>query len=91
MYTKINSHKTTLQLYTERLVAEGFVIRRPDPEDRRVGLVSITSKGSRQLKTFKERRTLWIRQQLSGLDAGELEQLAQVMPLLERIVEGPSE
>ena len=80
----------TITKIVERLVAEGFVTRKPDPEDRRIGLVSITSKGSRQLKTFRERRTLWIREQLAGLDADELEQLALSLPVLERLIEGPA-
>lgn len=70
------------------LEARGLVERRPDPEDGRQAIMSLTEAGRQTLRTRRNARTELLAQVLStGFTPSELEQLLAVAPLLERLAQ----
>jgi DNA-binding MarR family transcriptional regulator len=70
------------------LEARGLVERRPDPEDGRQAIMSLTEAGLQTLRTRRNARTELLAQVLSTrFTPSELEQLLAVAPLLERLAQ----
>ena len=70
------------------LEARGLIARRPDPEDGRRAVVSVTRAGRRVLLTRRDARAELLAGALSdGFTAEELERLRDVAPLIERLAE----
>ncbi|MEW1722951.1 MarR family winged helix-turn-helix transcriptional regulator [Streptomyces sp. NPDC093109] len=69
------------------LRARGLVERRPDPDDGRRVVLTVTDAGLRALQDKRNARTGLIAGALTGgaFTAGELEQLAAAAPLLDRL------
>ncbi|NIY80486.1 2-oxoglutarate dehydrogenase E1 component [Celeribacter sp. HF31] len=59
MYTNIKRHKTTLQLYTERLVADGL-IPEGEIEDMKAAFQSLLNDEFEAGKTFKPNKADWL-------------------------------
>jgi len=74
MYTKIKKHKTTLQLYTERLVADGL-IPEGEIEDMKAAFQAHLNEEFEAGKEFKPNKADWLDGRWSHLDqeAGEYE------------------
>ncbi|MCR9087416.1 MAG: 2-oxoglutarate dehydrogenase E1 component [Rhodobacteraceae bacterium] len=74
MYTKIKRHKTTLQIYTERLVADGL-IPEGEIEDMKAAFQSHLNEEFEAGKDFKPNKADWLDGRWSHLDkeAGEYE------------------
>jgi DNA-binding MarR family transcriptional regulator len=71
------------------LEARGLVERRPDPEDGRRAVISVTEPGLRALWDRRNARTRQIARALSaGFTRAEIERLAAATPLLERLAQG---
>jgi DNA-binding MarR family transcriptional regulator len=70
------------------LEARGLVERRPDPEDGRKAILSITEAGLQVLWERRNAKTEQLAQALAnGFSHAELEQLMAVAPLLERLAQ----
>jgi DNA-binding MarR family transcriptional regulator len=70
------------------LQARGLVERRPDPEDGRRVILSVTDAGRQELQDKRNARTELLARALSGtFTPAELEQLAVAAPLLERLAQ----
>ncbi|MCL2555171.1 MAG: MarR family winged helix-turn-helix transcriptional regulator [Actinomycetia bacterium] len=71
------------------LRARGLVERRPDPDDGRRAVLSVTDAGRQALKDKRNARTELIARALTGstFTPAELEQLAAAAPLLERLAQ----
>jgi DNA-binding MarR family transcriptional regulator len=70
------------------LEARGLVERRPDPEDGRRAVISISRAGFRLLRHRRNARTEQLARALSReFTRSELEQLRAVAPLLERLAQ----
>jgi len=70
------------------LEARGLVERRPDPEDGRQAVISVTDAGLQVLRNRRNARTELLAQALStGFTRSELERLMAVAPLLERLAQ----
>ncbi|BBB02097.1 putative MarR family transcriptional regulator [Actinacidiphila reveromycinica] len=69
------------------LRARGLVERRPDPDDGRRGVLTVTDAGRRALQDKRDARTEVVARALAGgaFTAVELERLAAAAPLLERL------
>ncbi|MDX3075426.1 MarR family winged helix-turn-helix transcriptional regulator [Streptomyces sp. NPDC088354] len=69
------------------LRVRGLVERRPDPEDGRRVVLTVTGAGLQALKDKRNARTELLARALTGgaFTAAELEQLAAAAPLLERL------
>jgi DNA-binding MarR family transcriptional regulator len=70
------------------LEQRGLIERRPDPEDGRRAVVSVTDAGLAALWNRRNARTEQLAQALStGFTRAELRQLMEVAPLLERLAQ----
>lgn len=70
------------------LQARGLVERRPDPQDGRRVILTVTEAGRQALSDKRNARTELLSQVLTGtFSASELEQLAAAAPLLERLAQ----
>lgn len=63
----------------------GLVTRRPSETDGRQVVVELTPEAHRVLDEDRARRTAWLARRLDTLSPDELDLLARVAPLLERI------
>ncbi len=71
----------------ERLESRGFLLRLPDPSDRRQVLVSRTRDGDDFVERSRAVRTAWLTQQLGKLDAADRLLIAAAAPALTRLAE----
>jgi DNA-binding MarR family transcriptional regulator len=67
------------------LEEEGLVTRTADVSDKRVTQMAITKEGERRLEHSRGRKNAWLAQQLHALSSDELNAIAAVIPVLERI------
>ncbi|HUR77622.1 MAG TPA: MarR family transcriptional regulator [Acidimicrobiales bacterium] len=64
---------------------DGFVIRAPDPADRRVNYVTATAKGVGLVTESRRRKTAWLTDRLRQLTADERKRLADALDVLEAL------
>ena len=64
---------------TDRLVAEGLVVRHDDPADRRACTVKLTTEGRRQFRTMARAHEAWVAELLGGLSAAQQAQLFELL------------
>ena len=70
------------------LEARGLIERRPDPNDGRLGVLSVTAAGVQVLRNRRSARTEQLARALStGFTQEELRQLMAAVPLLERLAQ----
>ncbi len=67
------------------LEADAMVERRPDPDDRRRALVSLTSAGRARIEADRRAREGWLVKALEELPAADRETVEQAVEILERI------
>lgn len=70
----------------KRGVAQGIVVRIPDPEDGRLVHVALTDTGRNQMETFRASHIAMLERLLSDLDAGEQRAIEAALPALERLL-----
>ncbi len=69
------------------LETRGLVERRPDPDDGRRAVMSVTEAGLQALRNRRTARTERLAQALAGFTHSELKQLMMVAPLVERLAQ----
>src|SRR6478609_4458542 len=67
------------------LEERGYVARRPDPQDRRQCLVTLTDSGREVLIANRARRDEWLAVRIAELDPEERDVLRKVVPILEKV------
>jgi DNA-binding MarR family transcriptional regulator len=76
---------------TTRLVSEledqGLVSRRPDPDDGRAVLISITPAGSATVQTARSARGAMVEEFFERLSADDVDSIEAALPALERALE----
>lgn len=77
----------TMTKVVEKLEANGFVTRQVDDRDRRVSRVTVTAAGRRHLESTRDRRTAWLTDRLSQLDADQLHRLTASLDVLEALID----
>lgn len=70
-----------------KLEEQGFVVREPDASDRRVTRVRVSAEGQSYVERSRTLKNAYLAERLGRLGASERERLADVLPLLERLVE----
>jgi DNA-binding MarR family transcriptional regulator len=78
----------TMTRLVDGMERDGYVERRPDPDDRRAVIVRATPKGVRALKKGRSQRVEAFASELRTLPADQLKILSDGVDVLERIVEG---
>ena len=97
MYSAIKTHKTTLQLYTERLVKDGL-IPEGEIEDEKARFQAVLNEDFEASKEYRPNKADWLDGRWSGMGAGEgeyqrgatavpIERLREVGEALTRIPE----
>jgi len=75
----------TITRVVAKLQADGFLTRQPDPVDRRVTRVVVTSKGRALLGTSRRRKTEWLTTRLDDLDPDQRARLADALDTLDAL------
>jgi DNA-binding MarR family transcriptional regulator len=70
------------------LEGDGYVLRRPDPSDRRRVLIELTDHGIAALRADRRQREGWLAKAIAELSADEQAILAEAVPLLRDLAEG---
>jgi DNA-binding MarR family transcriptional regulator len=68
-----------------KLETDGFLTRQPDPADRRVTRVVVTTKGRNLLSTSRRRKTTWLATRLESLDPEARACLAEALDALDAL------
>jgi len=63
----------------DALESRGFVLRQPDPDDRRVWLVDVTAAGKEMVEIVSERDLVLRKQLRAGISREDRQQLADVL------------
>lgn len=67
------------------LEERGYVVRKPDPRDKRQAVVSITDAGRDVIRADRRRRNAWLALRIAELTPAEREVLRQAVPILEKV------
>ena len=76
----------TITKVVSKLEADGLVIRTPDPSDRRVCRVEISSQGADLLEEVRRRKTAWLTARISELDPESQRRLADALDVLDDLI-----
>jgi DNA-binding MarR family transcriptional regulator len=66
----------------------GLLVRAPHPTDGRQSIIAITDAGRAIVVEDRRRRAAWLAQRFATLTPEEQEQIANALPIIERIGEG---
>jgi MarR family 2-MHQ and catechol resistance regulon transcriptional repressor len=69
----------------DRLISKGYVERRPDPQDRRVSLICLTTAGAEKLRRIKPRHHARVSRRMRTLSH---DQVYELRNLLQQLFEG---
>jgi DNA-binding MarR family transcriptional regulator len=69
------------------LEESGLVVRRPDPEDRRICRVEVTDRGRDLIERSRTRKDAYLATRLATLAPNEIAVLREATPVLERLLE----
>lgn len=72
--------------HVQGLVARGWVVREPDPKDRRQSLLMVTDEGRRQFDLAQEQTVKTLLPVVEGLSADERESVHQALVALRRVL-----
>ncbi len=71
----------------DRLISKGLVERRPDPQDRRVSLICLTSTGVEKLRSIRPRHHASVSRRMHALSADEMQQFRTLLHTLHQGLE----
>jgi MarR family transcriptional regulator, 2-MHQ and catechol-resistance regulon repressor len=66
----------------DRLISKGYVRRKPDPQDRRVSLISLTLDGAEKLRRIKPRHHARVSRRMRSLSQTQVEELRDILQRL---------
>lgn len=75
----------------DRLEEGGYVRRRPNPQDRRGVILSVTAEGRRLVEQRRERGNAWLAGRLAGLCPAQRAMVSEALGVLEALVLGDDE
>jgi DNA-binding MarR family transcriptional regulator len=70
-----------------KLEADGFLVRTPDPSDRRVSHVACTRAGAELVEESRRRKTAWLTDRIQELDAESRSRLADALDVLDALTD----
>lgn len=66
-----------------RLEADGFVVRKTDPDDRRITWVTTSARGAALMAESRRRKTAWLAGRINTLEPDQQRRLAAALDVLE--------
>lgn len=66
----------------DRLVSKGFIERQPNPQDRRVSLISLTASGSEKLRSIRPRHHALVSRRMQQVGPEQMQQLRDLLKTL---------
>jgi MarR family 2-MHQ and catechol resistance regulon transcriptional repressor len=66
----------------DRLIAKGYVRRKPDPQDRRVSLICLTAAGADKLRRIKPRHHARVSRRMRTLSQAQVQELRDILQRL---------
>ncbi len=88
---KISMDPSTLTRTMDKLVEKDFVVRKPDPEDRRVVRAAITVEGKKIITRFEEQRRKKMESMLTEMTPEERSNLLGIFKTLHARIHGKAE
>lgn len=76
-YRVVDASVVSRQL--SQLEHSGLIVRRPDPEDRRVSFLRATSEGEREIAVLERHKSEWLGQALGEWSDADVSQLAELL------------
>jgi DNA-binding MarR family transcriptional regulator len=70
----------------ERLIADGFVTRRPSNLDRRIQIICLTVEGRQKFRRMAKKHSAWLADVMAGFPEEEIDELGKRLALLKRAV-----
>ena len=89
--TRMLCDNSNLTGIVDRLISKGFVERRPDPQDRRVSLICLTTAGAEKLRNIRPRHHASVSQRMRSLSEKEVQQLRRLLQTLYDGLQEPSD
>lgn len=80
--TRMLCDNSNLTGIVDRLISKGYVERRPDPQDRRVSLICLTSAGSEKLRRIKPRHHARVQRRMRSLSGNQVQALRDLLKQL---------
>jgi DNA-binding MarR family transcriptional regulator len=77
----------TITRVVAKLEEDDLVLRRRDPDDRRITRAVITTKGRNLLNASRRRKTTWLTTRLDELDPDSRSRLARALDVLDELTE----
>lgn len=74
----------------DRLISKGFVERRPDPQDRRVSLICLTSAGADKLRRIRPRHHARVSRRMRSLSEPQVAELRDLLHALFQGLQSPA-
>lgn len=75
----------TVSTLVSGLVAAGSLVRRPDPDDRRVARLELTGQAASHIGSWRDARVALTAQAMGQLSAADQQTLAGALPALDRL------
>ncbi len=76
----------TVTRVVTKLAEQGLITRKPDPDDRRVTRVALTTKGRALITSSRRRKTEWLSARLAKLPKDERDRLANALAVLDHLL-----
>lgn len=77
--TRMLCDNSNLTGIVDRLMAKGYVRRRPDPQDRRVSLICLTPAGAEKLRRIKPRHHARVSRRMRSLSDDQVQELRDIL------------
>ena len=79
---RLDLDKSTVSRSSDRLVAEGLLLREEDPADRRYVVLKLSDKGKQSYSNLEQRMTSYFENVIEEIDPHEREQVLKSLQLL---------
>ena len=70
----------------ERLIADGFVTRRPSNLDRRIQIICLTVEGRQKFRRMAKKHSAWLADVMAGFPEEDIDDLVKKLAVLKRVV-----
>lgn len=76
---------------TTRLQADGLVVKKTLPSDRRVYCIALTDLGHEMLQKSNEKMDIWLKEIMSGVECDEINQMHSILDKMDKKIKAFSQ